>query len=158
MPTPPGFCHGHPTLLILFLFGNSVPSPPHSQKGLFPNIWGTELTHPPRLPGPPPHTAGQLSSSWPRLRSPLRPCCRLPACPQRCFHRHLLKAAPGGLQFCRLSGGCHKLLSSREGGPTSLRRSWGRGPGLGVCLSLMREGTRPLEAQEEELTWGGFQI
>ena len=51
-----------------------------------------------------------------------------------------------------------KEAEGRGQGATSLRRSWGRGPGLGVCLSLIREGTRPLEAQEEELTWGGFQI
>ena len=51
-----------------------------------------------------------------------------------------------------------KEAEGRGQGATSLRRSWGRGPGLGVCLSLMREGTCPLEAQEEELTWGGFQI
>lgn len=66
-----------PTPANLLPVWPQLPSPPHSQKGLFPSIWCTELTHPPRLPGPPLHSAGQLSSSWPPS-PPLTPAALLP--------------------------------------------------------------------------------
>ena len=68
VPTPPGFCHCHPPLPVLFLFCHSIPSPPHSQKGLFPSIWAqSSLT----LPGSPAHPHTVLGSCLlPGLSSP----------------------------------------------------------------------------------------
>ena len=50
-----------------------------------------------------------------------------------------------------------KEAEGRGPGAAPLRRAWGHGPGLGVCLSLIRGGTHPLDAQQEEPTGEGFE-